>query len=543
MASFRAQCRCDERGWVVFVAIAVMSLMLLMGLAVMKIVDTQAQTTGRERIEESALNLAEGVLNAEAVILQSNWPTRAPCSPVSKGCGFYPSGSNPLPPTGTGPDCNQANSAANTLQCPTPTQLQGAGANFDNVDANSPSTTWSVQVRDDIGGTATVNPAYVASTVNSTGNGCVDSANNAAPCTYDANNDKRMWIRAEATVKGIRRVVVGVFELQTFPLPLAHQVLVAGGVTVLNSGNKTMVNSGQGTSASQVVLYCHPTPTATLAASPLPLTSGAIPVGATVADVAGPNSAASQGFVAGQVIALGIGTTNYELVTISQVGTVADPQQLVFLTTPAVHNHAIGEMIALAPGQPGNTCMGWDPSKNQVQPPGNYVLVTNVPPYPTALPSDQLQQLISGPLDNLVPSGSCPTTDPSSWTGRVVIMKPPAGGCSLPGKTINATKPGFLVVVDPGTGPALNLGNNTVYNGVIYVANPNTTSAALVNMSGNPTINGGLLVDPPGAVTIGQAKGIQPSINYDPNAFLSFTSAGATGLVQNSWRELTPKDF
>src|SRR5436309_2531846 len=119
--------RTGERGWVIVVAMFVMFLMLIFGFALLKIVDTQAKTSGNERTSESALNLAEGLLNAEAVILQANWPTRAPCSPVGKGCGYYPSGSNPLPPTGTGPDCNQANGGSNTVQCPSPAQMTGSG--------------------------------------------------------------------------------------------------------------------------------------------------------------------------------------------------------------------------------------------------------------------------------------------------------------------------------------------------------------------------------------------------------------------------------
>src|SRR5437763_11857680 len=90
----------SERGWVIVVAFFVLFMMLLFGLALLKIFDTQAKTSGGERTSESALNLAEGLLNAEAVILQSNWPTQTPCATVAAGCGYFPPNSNAIWPAG-----------------------------------------------------------------------------------------------------------------------------------------------------------------------------------------------------------------------------------------------------------------------------------------------------------------------------------------------------------------------------------------------------------------------------------------------------------
>ena len=74
------------------------------------------------------------------------------------------------------------------------------------------------------------------------------------------------------------------------------------------------------------------------------------------------------------------------------------------------------------------------------------------------------------------------------------------------------------MVINPSTAnsgnttyPALTFGHgagNTVYNGIVYVANPNSIGGNLVNMAGNTTINGGMIIDGPGTINIGAAKGI-----------------------------------
>ena len=62
----RRLAREEEEGWAVVTAIVLTSLMLVMGLALLAIVDTQAHQSGRERVGDAAFNLAEGALNAES---------------------------------------------------------------------------------------------------------------------------------------------------------------------------------------------------------------------------------------------------------------------------------------------------------------------------------------------------------------------------------------------------------------------------------------------------------------------------------------------
>src|SRR3954470_11475337 len=103
----------SQDGWVIVTAMLVMAILLAMGLALAKLSDTQSSQSGNERVRETSFNLGEGVLSAQSVVLQNNWPTKAPCSPTAKGCG-YP------------PQCTYANGAltggTGGTNCPTPNE-------------------------------------------------------------------------------------------------------------------------------------------------------------------------------------------------------------------------------------------------------------------------------------------------------------------------------------------------------------------------------------------------------------------------------------
>ena len=66
-----------EDGWVLVSAIVLMAIMLSVGLAAFKFVDT-GQTRSREsRERESSLSLAEAALYAQGFALTKNWPNPA----------------------------------------------------------------------------------------------------------------------------------------------------------------------------------------------------------------------------------------------------------------------------------------------------------------------------------------------------------------------------------------------------------------------------------------------------------------------------------
>jgi Tfp pilus assembly protein PilX len=503
--------RNNERGIAIVVAMVVMALLLIFGAAALKVVNSQARQSGRERTNETAFSVAEALLSAQSVVLQSNWPNKPPCSPTAGGCGYVDT-------------CTQANAAATPAQCPSPAELVGSGRALSNTDIAA-GATWSVQVRDDIGGSATNNPVYVAGTVNGTGNGCVNAANAAATCTYDKNADNRMWVRVDATVHGVTRSLVGLFELAKFQLPIAHNSVVGGYVDFTNSGNKTFVDNSVG-GGSQVVIRCTPDPTTKTTSA---ITAAGNNKTISVQDITH--------FTVGKIYALGVGGSNYEVSTLEAI--TAGNTLRFDVTNP----HAIGEIISAAPPATdvnGKSCTHWDPTGHnpQVDPPSSW---TTQPTYAATLSPAILDALTNGNgIDVFAPAGMCPT----SWSGHVVIEQPPATGCTIPAGFYNTTtNPGFVVIKNPGTAsPALTItgGNgNQLYHGVIYIANPNNVASLLLDFQGNASVQGGVAVDGPGGVSIGQASGNSPAVIFDPNAFLAFTGAGASGLVQNTWRELT----
>src|SRR5215213_6502876 len=112
----------NQDGYAVATAMIVMSMMLMIGLATLAFADSETNSSRRERVHESRLNLTEGVIAAEIFQMSRSWPSTA--------AEAFPS------------VCTQASSGA---LCPTPAQLK---AQFTGVDFKL-DTSWSVKVRDD----------------------------------------------------------------------------------------------------------------------------------------------------------------------------------------------------------------------------------------------------------------------------------------------------------------------------------------------------------------------------------------------------------
>jgi hypothetical protein len=507
------QLRSGERGWVLVIAMAVMAIMLVVGIGVLKLVDTQANVGGAERIRESSFDAAEGLLYSESAVLQKAWPR----TPVQAYI----------------PTCDQTNYATNTDQCPDAAKLFGSGQIFNNQDDNKPGLTWRIQVRDDVGASqANPNPIYVAGTaagqVDSTLNGCTDANGNNAICTYDANGDKKLWVRAEAFVNGKTRMLVALLQLESFRLPFAKNAVVGGSLTVSNQGNKTVVD----TTGSQVVVRCSPSPNTTLAA-------------AAAQNATSITVASNTGFANDQTISIDTGTS-YETINTAKNNAVSGTT--INLASGLALAHSSGVQVSLAP-QGSNSCENWLPNKSQVSPGSNYSSQTS---YPPGLSPGQLAAIeasadcvYSGTGTSTAPVGACGSTTAAcppqtnaGWTGKIVIKGPAQCTMNPPNNTdINSeTNPGF-VVVENGT---LDIEANSNYYGVIYMANQqnatNDPSNPVVKINGTGSVIGGVAVDGNGAVVLGQNL----AVRFDANAFISFSAAGAAGLVQNTWRELGP---
>jgi Tfp pilus assembly protein PilX len=213
----------QEDGWVIVIAMAVMTIMLGVGIAIASVADTQIKLSNTDRVRESALNLAEGALTAQQYRLPYDWP----------------SSTNPYPSQCPDP------LNANNPKCPDSSGLLGATGLF-NADTNGGiefvrnQPSWVTRVRDN-------NVKYPTSGWNDYT--VATNSNN----TYDANGDNRMWVRADgwvgfcssppvATSRCKRRSVVGLVNLESFQEQLPNNVLTTGGFTITpNSNQQTYV--------------------------------------------------------------------------------------------------------------------------------------------------------------------------------------------------------------------------------------------------------------------------------------------------------------
>ena len=176
-----------------------------------------------------------------------------------------------------------------------------------------------------------------------------------------------------------------------------------------------------------------------------------------------------------------------------------------------------------------NLCIGND---NRVdlgtQMPGSTpVYDPNIPPAITPEARERLKQTA---ISNGTFYASCPSGgQPPTATGAVVYIE--RGPCSWRGNGVHnsPTKPGLLIM-ERGL-----LEMKEDFYGVIYHANLDNTTAKIVDTSGNGHIYGGVLVDGPGLLQVGDSKN---NINFDPNAFESVKSYGSAGVIQNTWREI-----
>jgi hypothetical protein len=111
------------------------------------------------------------------------------------------------------------------------------------------------------------------------------------------------------------------------------------------------------------------------------------------------------------------------------------------------------------------------------------------------------------------------------------------GPCVLSGTDTFYTNENYGMLILRNSDSTIEFGGSTTFNGVIYHANMGEppSSGVLVSTSGNAQINGGVLIDGPGKLFVGQSGG---NIKFVDRAFGSVQSIGTAGIVQNTWREL-----
>jgi hypothetical protein len=207
----------SESGAALVVALLISALMLGMGLALLSLADQQVGQTGKERVKENALSLAEGALNAQANLLSAAWPE-------TPDLAFAP--------------CTQSTSS---VKCPDPGNLlRGfSGADF---GPNGAAAAWSISIRDNALG------AYY------------DDAATATQPSWDASGpagtpDDTVWLRVEATLKGERRTIVSLVRATPVGQNFPRGVITAGHFHTTNNGNKVIVDTGSGPG---ILARCNP---------------------------------------------------------------------------------------------------------------------------------------------------------------------------------------------------------------------------------------------------------------------------------------------
>jgi hypothetical protein len=211
-----------EEGWLVVTAVAVITMMVGIGLAIYSTVGTQQSMSRQERNRDSAFNLAESALYAQAFILSRNWPK-----------------------TDTNPGWTCTQTVTTDGICPSYTSLQNAldGANIPDLASG---IRWRIKVTDN--GTATTpstdyitNPSDPLYTTHS----------------WDANRDQRIWVRADGWARGKERSLVALLQLEQFKESFPQNVITAGHFYIDDSGNKQFVDTtGNSATGSQVVVHC-----------------------------------------------------------------------------------------------------------------------------------------------------------------------------------------------------------------------------------------------------------------------------------------------
>jgi type II secretory pathway pseudopilin PulG len=210
-----------ERGWGLVSAILVVSILLSLSLPLLSLVDVQQNQSANERKSESSFNLAEAALDASMFVLGKDWP--------ALGTGAYPA---------------TCSSTSTSLNCPSPSLLSSTYSGGDYRNA-----VWTVTVRDDTG-TEYYDPNVVPTRP------CQGSQ--VAPCTWDANHNQKVWVRADADSDTGTRTVVALVKRIDRVIPFPRNAVTAGWFTVATNGNKVVVDTkGDTAQAAPVAVRCN----------------------------------------------------------------------------------------------------------------------------------------------------------------------------------------------------------------------------------------------------------------------------------------------
>jgi hypothetical protein len=458
----------DEQGWVLVSATILTLLMLSIALVAAGMIDNTTHRTREQRERESALNVDEGVLYAQSLVMQTSWPSSPDVDPVTSRPQYYPA---------------TCTSSTVDMRCPNPQSLVAANSSspgsavFANVDELK-DVTWTTKVRDNGGALAT---AYDPKLADAPQTGCVVPAGVAGgtACTYDANKDRELWVQSQAIVRGRPRNVVARLRLEQLAESVPQTAVVAGALSITNNGNHggTPIIDATG---SQVMVRC-PDPASSDCAN---FEAGQIKPGAPQSDTASPN--------------------------------LMSAEQLQRFKQRAIMD---GRYFSGCPGQNGQ---GFDLSGQVVWVEG----CVNQPNMTSKIPTT--------PCGPNVPKGLDPDCVNSETKPGLLIWH-----CGTADMAGGWTYRGILYAVNnsDGTCPA-NLPAKG--DGKCSKQNNYDASRDAITTNGGFGVWGVVAVDGKACLKLG-SNGMQ--VSFDPSVFNAVESYGTVGLVQNTWRELNPRDF
>jgi Tfp pilus assembly protein PilV len=406
-----------EAGFALVTALVATLVMLVIGLALLSIVDTQAGESGKERVRDQSFNLAESVLTSQAFVMGRSWPTVAPAG--DPGCATA--------------SAVFGDTLGNTAAAPVPVTRLRPNLNASYTDAAYAGATWQVATCDDVPGEEVWNPAVTTRK------------------SWDANGNNRVWVRAQATVAGKTRTVVGIVQVRRTKVLDSRFGAVAGGMAD-DLGATVSGITDQGVLGSVLGTLLNTTPT--VAADP------SVPA-STPSGVTG---------VRCGVLNLGAASPTCISGTIAAVGAV-----------PLVGALVTGGRLEHVPGTSTASLDGVSQLRQQARTavPSTYVATS-----PGTAPTG------SGSLlnpSNRAPASAAPCAIPAAaGPGSVVFIEKVGGGDDYCSVDVSVVKQYKALVVGSGrviirgngqTTASTNLGTNT-FRGIVYALNLQTTPVA-----------------------------------------------------------------
>lgn len=398
----------DQAGSALISAMMLLAMMMGIGLAAYSVVDSNERLATGERQREVSFNFSEQLLDAQVFKLSRGWPGRIG---VFRRTTFaYPAACT----TGVSDD-----------RCPNGSELAGRFGGPDFLAGAA----WTTEVRDN----PSPNLNYYDDAVTRT---APCEGTTTAPCTYDANDDGRLWVRAQATIHGKRRTLVGLVRVEEVTEQMPTSVLVAGKFETTNNGRKVIVDTkGSASAAAPVQVRCQ----------------------------------------------------------------VRQP-----------------------------SCLAYEADKDQVAPDTTQLGYNGG----NALSDEAIDRLRQRAIaDGTYYASGCPV-NPS---GELVFVE--TGNCSYnnsAGPCCNSAASPGVFIVNNGT---LALNGNIVFHGLVYMPNRGNNSGWVVTLGGTAAIQGAVSIDGPGGLSAGSSS---VNVVYDPNVFNKVKGHANAGIIQNTWREITP---